>query len=85
MRKQGRVREGEGIIPNPAIMPKRGGGAIPNFNEGDVSVGGELIVDNFLEVRRGRRGIIRKNRFILEKPFFPRSLGTSEKLVHELQ
>jgi hypothetical protein len=85
MRKQGRVREGKGIILNPTIVPEGSGRTIPNVNKGDVTVGGKLVANNFPKVGGGSRWIITENRIIVQKPFPLGSLGTSEQLVNKLQ
>jgi hypothetical protein len=60
MRKQGRVREGKGIILNPTIVLEGSRRTIPNANEGDVTVGGKLVANNFPKVGGGVDGLSEK-------------------------
>jgi hypothetical protein len=83
MRKQGRVREGEGIILQPTIMPERGGSAISNINKGNVTVGGKPIVDDFPQIGCGRGRVIREDGLVMEKPIPPGSLNTSKQLINK--
>jgi hypothetical protein len=85
MRKQGRVREGKGIILNLVIVPEGGGRAISNVNESDVPIGGKLVVNDFPKVRGRSRCIIREYGFIVQKPVLSGSLGTGEQLVNKFQ
>lgn len=83
--KRAGVRDRDGTRVKPVIKPKGSSGTVTNLDNGDGTVGRQLIVDDFPKIGRGGRGRFSENRVVMKKPISPGDMGASEELVNKLK